>query len=162
MSTKITACGLCSICTDHLQGCPEDDTIFSERTASTFGNVVYRRSGVGAPERFLLFRRFLVKNISVALQPTQERKRRISYIRCFHFLNIVKHISADNIRHFIFSLTIFYSLKVAHINIILQHFVQSYRKAPRSGVAAPGRFYFLLQTVNPQAVVIRKFLKHFV
>lgn len=30
----------------------EDDTIFLERTASTFGNVVYRRSGVGAPERF--------------------------------------------------------------------------------------------------------------
>ena len=36
--------GLCQL--------PEDDTIFSERTASTFGNVVYCRSGVGAPGRF--------------------------------------------------------------------------------------------------------------
>ena len=38
-----------------LRGCSEDDTISFERTALTFGNVVFCRSGVGAPEQFFKF-----------------------------------------------------------------------------------------------------------
>ena len=37
---------------NYLRWLPEDDTMFSERTASTFGNVVYRRSGAPTPGRF--------------------------------------------------------------------------------------------------------------
>ena len=45
MGTKITASGELTF---HLRWLPEDDTIFLERTASTFGNVVIYRSGVGS------------------------------------------------------------------------------------------------------------------
>ena len=42
-----------------LCGCPEDDTIFSERTASTFGNVVICRSVLPVPGGFIILSVYL-------------------------------------------------------------------------------------------------------
>lgn len=56
MGTKITA-SLERVF--RLRWLSEDDTIFSERTASTFGNVVFCRSGVSALGRFVYLQHLL-------------------------------------------------------------------------------------------------------